>query len=1023
MRFKQKMYFSVCCLISLLVMCLPDVGLAGPANVFEIESIGNDRLQLTFQLNAYDLTSGDDVFAASDVIYLDRSEERLAPAFARALEVGGGRYVVLDGMTVQKETMPRPDSVSWGLTGENVVTVQLARMGRRVHVRVEVKPFQPDSDGKTVTVYRSIKSTFLLTEKVPESKETIALAEPEIAPMGDEYTWCHTCPPAVPVGVAAGAGEPGDFAPHRSVTNDAAWKIRIDAAGLYRITGADLATAGVPEAYRNASQLRLASRDQAVPMWSSTDAALGDDDWLMFYGAAAQSAYGRHNVYWLSIGSGDVSPEQIDAVPTFTDEPITSAWTMVEYAPKNFYRAAYNPLEDSYDHWFAMEVAGATTSNIVFATPYPVSTGDVYLAYSLHGVNATDAANPDHRSVLRVGGSLADTREYDEQVSVSGTVSVPAASISHAGTLVSVEQQVPPGVPHPAFSNAYIEWLRLCYQRLLVAQSLPFFFSGPASPGTIRVSQIPTQPFWLLDVSNPLQPIELFNYEISADGAAWRMDFEDAVGGSRCFAIFDESSVQSVFSIDRVHFLNLAETNRQVDYLVVAPDLFREPVNRLLRHRSQNGLSVQVATPEDIYNEFSYGMTDPVGIRQYFGYAYHHYQTDEPRYALLVGSGSYDPFNHLGASATSHIPVHMGPTPWRRTAHEQWYATIDGDDLLPDITVGRIPAATIAEVVHAVDKLVAFETAATNAPWRETALLVADEKDVNLDFKAFTEANTRSHLVTGGFDPVFGIQTAYRDDFSQTVVKQTIQGVLDGDVHIVHFMGHGGVRQWASPSIWNVDNASAANNTVYPIVGVFTCQNGLFFDPEETSLVQAMLLNSGGASGMVAPSALSVQLFSEKLADGFYEALAVDRVERIGDAMQEGLLRLWSFNPNVAELRFYTIFGDPAQQIWTAASSSWDADYIDIGGGWRRLTWFGDYVPMSTSGWIWHNKHGFFYVSPSATPESIWLYAQDMGWLYTSNTIYPFLFSNSARAWLWYNEATDPRWFLNMTTGLWESRP
>ena len=102
-------------------------------------------------------------------------------------------------------------------------------------------------------------------------------------------------------------------------------------------------------------------------------------------------------------------------------------------------------------------------------------------------------------------------------------------------------------------------------------------------------------------------------------------------------------------------------------------------------------------------------------------------------------------------------------------------------------------------------------------------------------------------------------------------------------------------------------------------------------------------------------------------------------------------------------------------------ASGWDAGYTSIGGGWRRLGWFGDYVPMGD--WIFHNKHGFWYPAPGSTPQNIWFYTQDMGWLYTSSTLYPYLYRSSPASWLWYNGATNPRWFRNMTTGQWESRP
>ena len=102
---------------------------------------------------------------------------------------------------------------------------------------------------------------------------------------------------------------------------------------------------------------------------------------------------------------------------------------------------------------------------------------------------------------------------------------------------------------------------------------------------------------------------------------------------------------------------------------------------------------------------------------------------------------------------------------------------------------------------------------------------------------------------------------------------------------------------------------------------------------------------------------------------------------------------------------------------------NWDTGYQFIGNGWRRLDWFGDYVPMGEEGWIWHNQHGFFFVPQDALPENIWLYAPDMGWLWTSSEVYPFFYRHADNAWLWYNGGTNPRWFVNMATAEWENWP
>ena len=78
---------------------------------------------------------------------------------------------------------------------------------------------------------------------------------------------------------------------------------------------------------------------------------------------------------------------------------------------------------------------------------------------------------------------------------------------------------------------------------------------------------------------------------------------------------------------------------------------------------------------------------------------------------------------------------------------------------------------------------------------------------------------------------------------------------------------------------------------------------------------------------------------------------------------------------------------------------------------------------MGDDGWFWHNKHGFLFSPPANTPSSIWFYAQDMGWLWTANATYPFLYRSNDDAWLWYNGSTNPRWFRNMTANRWEDWP
>lgn len=102
-------------------------------------------------------------------------------------------------------------------------------------------------------------------------------------------------------------------------------------------------------------------------------------------------------------------------------------------------------------------------------------------------------------------------------------------------------------------------------------------------------------------------------------------------------------------------------------------------------------------------------------------------------------------------------------------------------------------------------------------------------------------------------------------------------------------------------------------------------------------------------------------------------------------------------------------------------TGGWDAGYTLLGvGDWRRSPWFGDYTPVN-DGWLYHNVHGFWYTLPLSTPESIFFWSTDLGWLWTSSTTYSYLYRFDPPGWIWYQpDSTGPRWFLNAVTGLWE---
>jgi len=60
---------------------------------------------------------------------------------------------------------------------------------------------------------------------------------------------------------------------------------------------------------------------------------------------------------------------------------------------------------------------------------------------------------------------------------------------------------------------------------------------------------------------------------------------------------------------------------------------------------------------------------------------------------------------------------------------------------------------------------------------------------------------------------------------------------------------------------------------------------------------------------------------------------------------------------------------------------------------WHVSDWWGDYS-VAFAPWLFHAEHGFIYLHPRSTNESLYVYDDAMDtWCWTSSTIYPFIYA------------------------------
>ncbi|MCI0410542.1 MAG: C25 family cysteine peptidase, partial [Acidobacteria bacterium] len=243
------------------------------------------------------------------------------------------------------------------------------------------------------------------------------------------------------------------------------------------------------------------------------------------------------------------------------------------------------------------------------------------------------------------------------------------------------------------------------------------------------------------------------------------------------------------------------------------------------------------------------------------------------------------------------------------TVSDPTLAAVNGEDILPDVAIGRLPAASEEELSVMVEKILAYESGGGDLS--SPLVLVADNADLAGDFAA--NADEIASGVLSGRD----VRKLYLSELGSTAMKTEIVEAFNGGASLMSYIGHGGIHLWANENFFNLqDVASLSPQSREPLFVTMNCLNGYFHFPYFNSLSEEVLkAEAKGAIAAFSPSGLSLN----DPAHVFHQAL-LDQVfnqghERLGDAVlaaQEAYATSGAF-PEL--LTIYHLLGDPALSL------------------------------------------------------------------------------------------------------------
>ncbi len=417
------------------------------------------------------------------------------------------------------------------------------------------------------------------------------------------------------------------------------------------------------------------------------------------------------------------------------------------------------------------------------------------------------------------------------------------------------------------------------------------------------------------------------------------------------FIAFNGGSFLSPTYVGRVANQNLHGL-APLDMVIITHPLFQSEADRLAQfHRDENNLRVAVVSPQEIYNEFSSGAPDLVGLRDFIRMFYNRATTpqDMPKYLLLFGDGSYDN-KGTSESNTNFIPTYQSLNSIsliRSYVSDDFFGFLDaneGDwddnltDLL-DIGIGRFPVKTIEEARLVVNKTIDYATPGTVTDvastcsgsnnsslgdWRNVICFIADDEDSGLHLN---QSNGLATYIRNSH-PGFNIDKIFIDAYNQVStpggqrypsVNDAINKRMDKGALVINYTGHGGETGWTAERI--LDNSmvrSWKNNRKLPLFITATCEFSRYDDPGRTSTGELVLIESeaGGVALMTTTrlvyAAQNGVLNSVMMSNLFNEVNG--QLQRLGDVYvtvkNDNSVLAGGINP-----RNFSLLGDPALML------------------------------------------------------------------------------------------------------------
>jgi len=495
-------------------------------------------------------------------------------------------------------------------------------------------------------------------------------------------------------------------------------------------------------------------------------------------------------------------------------------------------------------------------------------------------------------------------------------------------------------------SATYLDAYDLQYRRRLALRGGKLTFAAPDSDGAVifNVMDVSGASPAVWDITDPFAPIALTG--VVRDGNVARFQADLSLDRRRIFFVADEDNVTSPVFVERRNPERLRSPDHRADFLALGPRLFVDAADEYLRFRENlSGLIAKKIAIEDVYDNFSYGLLDPLAIRWCLKYAFENWQSPAPQYVMLVGDGHNDLSDNLGNHAPSYVPPYIAADETLPADENFIYfgpdkllkSSPDGEgDAYPDMIIGRLPVKNTEQIRTIADKITRYASTATQGAWRNRIALVADDESTGgCEYDPPNEIHIvgaeylSSAVIPSRFEQrkiyltefPFGLTCFTKPDARDAILDMVNEGAV-----LVDYIGHGNPDLWAHERVLvrATDLPKMQNSDRLTVMFTASCSNGFFDDPINEGLAEEIVRHPDG--GAVAAISATRLVFADANLDlniHFFELLFGAEKPALGEALYLAkFLRQFQENYSCPQPpcerpndRKYVLFGDPAMPL------------------------------------------------------------------------------------------------------------